>query len=413
MTDAVPRRIRVKSAAPLPEFKIWVSIPFGIETIGKLKNHFCENVCFLEDLGLQSSWLVLELEDYELLDASPTSLLQDGDVLVIKRRITPIPSKRKAERQDPSSSQHKKRKLSVTSISGSSSTSGSSETTSSSSASSSSTSSTSSTTDSSTADSSTNTLRRRSTVTQNNPKPANLKQIRPAQLSQPVPPGLGKSSTHARNKRRKLKRQRQKERTDISLDDHARKQAVHSDQIVEENITHDGLPLFPPSQDEVAPNIPEKANAPYFIPPSERDSLPRNIFVTSIDVEDPTYHDYPLRKTDTIPIVELPSDDLYDWDVIDKEWDTYTKIAASTFLSAGMVVGWRAFGLNPTTLTPEISLLHLGKVIEHISDNIRIAVISRGNASFGGVVVEEEPEEELTKTKESIISEEWRIINHS
>lgn len=82
MTNAAPTRIRVKSAAPLSEFRIWASIPLGIETIGKLKDHLCENVYFLKGSGLQSSWLMLELEDYELLDASPISLLQDGDVLM-------------------------------------------------------------------------------------------------------------------------------------------------------------------------------------------------------------------------------------------------------------------------------------------------------------------------------------------
>lgn len=246
-----------------------------------------------------------------------------------------------------------------------------------------------------------------------------------------MPPGLGKPSTHARNKRRKIKRQRQKNQTETLPEDHDWKQADHAGQTIKEGIVHDNLPLFPTSrnQDEFASKISDKANAPHFIPPSGRVPLPRNIFVTSVDVEDPAYQVYSLRKADT-PIIELPSDNLHDWDGIDKKWNTYTKIAALTTLSAGMVVGWRvrvvsisghvdtiiifqAFGLNPTTLTPEPSLLHLGKIIENISDSIRIAVISRGKASFGGVVVEEEPEEELAKLKESIISEEWRIINHS
>lgn len=69
--------------------------------------------------------------------------------------------------------------------------------------------------------------------------------------------------------------------------------------------------------------------------------------------------------------------------------------------------------MDPVTLTPEASLLHLGKIIEGSSDNVRIAVLSRGSASFGRVIVDEEPEEELEKSKGSMILEKWRIIDQS
>lgn len=75
-------RIRVKSAQPLPEFRAWIPIPQGVETIGNLKVRIAESIQTTRNINFEPHSLVLELEDYELLDGSPVNLLRESDVIL-------------------------------------------------------------------------------------------------------------------------------------------------------------------------------------------------------------------------------------------------------------------------------------------------------------------------------------------
>ncbi|GJJ07812.1 hypothetical protein Clacol_002017 [Clathrus columnatus] len=241
-------------------------------------------------------------------------------------------------------------------------------------------------------------------------------------ISKPlIPPGMGKPSTHSRNRRRKIKRWKQKTQN-IIQDGNEDQQGYNSHEAVKESIIHDHLPFFPPHTNTLQQCVPSKArdnrdSLPHplanFIPPSERHDLPSNIFVTSIDVEDMNYWKDHSACEENFQLEEIPYGTNFDWDTIDGSWNTYPKVTSSTLISKGSILGWRAFGLNPSTLTPDVSLLHLGKVLEIDSNGIHIVILSRGMASFGGVILEEGSEEEIIRKREDIILENWRLIDRS
>lgn len=117
-----------------------------------------------------------------------------------------------------------------------------------------------------------------------------------------------------------------------------------------ENVAHDELPFFPthpPASLQDPSTTFENSTKPdptpflvTLVPPSERPDLPSNIIVTSVDVEDDTYQRHSALEVDTQD-EGLTPELTPDWAAVDKDWNMYTEVTASTPLAAGMMIGWK------------------------------------------------------------------------
>ncbi|KAI0751669.1 hypothetical protein C8Q80DRAFT_1268869 [Daedaleopsis nitida] len=221
-------RVKIESVAPLPHVKAWFSA-HALPTIYDLKTALCTDLNPLKDASIEAQDLLLLLDDFELLDASPIDVVHDGDLIVIKKTSGTLTNlhKRKASTQDALSPTRKRAKTedgkraqpkalngtttanrahtkqrapSPSSSSGSSSESDSESESSSSDSESSDSDSSDSSSDSSSSSSapSATTTRRKTKLP--------LPKAKPTSSAPPVPPGLGKSSTHSRNIRRRRKK---------------------------------------------------------------------------------------------------------------------------------------------------------------------------------------------------------------
>lgn len=78
-------RLRILTASPLPEVKAWFNVDTAsTRTITDLKRRICDGVVALNDAHVLAKDLILLLDDFELLDASPLDILRDGDLMCIK-----------------------------------------------------------------------------------------------------------------------------------------------------------------------------------------------------------------------------------------------------------------------------------------------------------------------------------------
>ncbi|KAF8960257.1 hypothetical protein BDZ97DRAFT_1760892 [Flammula alnicola] len=234
-------RIRIQTHSPLPEIKAWFvpdvhNLP---DTIYDLKEALCWRVQALKDGQYHGQNLILLLEDFELLNDSPFSAVRDGDLICIKQSSSPKvadmemgveleqPRERKRKRSQTASTSipkatplsslparapavlppSKKRTLKQPEPS---SESGSESDTSSSSSSSSSASGSSSSSASSSSSSSSGSSSPPKSLPSKKPaaKASTIPKSVPDVIH--VPPGLGKPSTHSRNKRRRKKREYEK-----------------------------------------------------------------------------------------------------------------------------------------------------------------------------------------------------------
>ncbi|EMD31767.1 hypothetical protein CERSUDRAFT_119350 [Gelatoporia subvermispora B] len=97
-------RVKVESIPPLPTIKAWFGV-HSASTVSDFKSVLCSDLPALRDARTQARDILLVLEDYELLDASPVDVVRDGDLIFIKRN----PSVFTKRRRDSSVSLPRKR----------------------------------------------------------------------------------------------------------------------------------------------------------------------------------------------------------------------------------------------------------------------------------------------------------------
>ena len=89
-------RVRVQTSTPLPPAKFWFASD-GDSGVNLFKKSLARSAP-LSKHKLNEENLVLELDGFELLDDfSMDQLVKDGDLLVVKQRISAASKKRKAE----------------------------------------------------------------------------------------------------------------------------------------------------------------------------------------------------------------------------------------------------------------------------------------------------------------------------
>ncbi|KAH7930316.1 hypothetical protein BV22DRAFT_1028542 [Leucogyrophana mollusca] len=346
-------RIRVSLVHPFPVFKAWVPVDGAdsIQTVEHLKNDLCSRLAVLRDLRVKSRELILLVDEFELLDDSPISIVRDGDLVCVKKKV-PETGPSVAQGVSSGLNDLKRKRRSPT-------PSESSSETSSSSSESSDTSSESSTSDSSSSESSSSDSDSDSGDSSILPAPNPVHSLRkhspivtPQKAQQAasfVPPGYGKQSTRSRNLRRRRKRQYDKEdpgqpappaktsaANAVALGDKSTTTSSPEPLVDEgENIEPHLMMMsfrnknkrkgFKQSMTKVLPAkiifselakevgempVPSSQSAglsvvaetstqppPRLIPPSERKHLPPNLFVTSVDVEEGMKHSKKKRKT--------------------------------------------------------------------------------------------------------------------
>lgn len=110
---------------------------------------------------------------------------------------------------------------------------------------------------------------------------------------------------------------------------------------------------------------------PTFIPPSEREDLPKNMFVTSIEVDWRTDQGATSQKHGNVHLEAEVQDDDYavqaldpnprhsiDWAVIETTWDRYKTLEPSTKLLPDSIVGWKVVLLLQHMVTRLIRIAH-------------------------------------------------------
>ncbi|TFK88073.1 hypothetical protein K466DRAFT_489685 [Polyporus arcularius HHB13444] len=216
-------RVKIESVAPLPHVKAWFSAQ-ALPTIHDLKISLCSDLFAFKHASIDAEDIVLILDDFELLDSSPTDIVRDGDLIIVKKTPLSTHHKRKAAGQDTSSQPRKRSKTDngkalpkppTTRLKGRAPSPSSSESSSGSSSESSSDSD-SSTSDSESSDSDSSSSSSSSSLSNSSSSTSSAKSSKkklvkgdtgkPKSNTPPVPPGLGKPSTHSRNLRRRRKK---------------------------------------------------------------------------------------------------------------------------------------------------------------------------------------------------------------
>lgn len=79
-------RIRVRSVGPLPSVKAWYEVSVGAmepKTVADLKNELCQTVFGHEqDMSVTAANIIIELDEFELLDNSSLNVVHENDLLV-------------------------------------------------------------------------------------------------------------------------------------------------------------------------------------------------------------------------------------------------------------------------------------------------------------------------------------------
>jgi hypothetical protein len=87
----------------------------------------------------------------------------------------------------------------------------------------------------------------------------------------------------------------------------------------------------------------------------------------------------------------------------------------SLILHSGL---FQAFGIDPVSLTPQASMLHLGRVVSVDVENVLLQPLTHpniGRASFGRASARDEQEElveQISKPLKEVWSNEWKLISH-
>lgn len=84
-------RVKIESVAPLPHVKAWFSAQ-ALPTIHDLKISLCSDLFAFKHASIDAEDIVLILDDFELLDSSPTDVVRDGDLIMYVRLRFALPS---------------------------------------------------------------------------------------------------------------------------------------------------------------------------------------------------------------------------------------------------------------------------------------------------------------------------------
>jgi hypothetical protein len=76
------QRIRLQSCALLPSFRVWFLVPQHVVDVQSLKRVICTQLPALKGLDISPTQLILEIDDFELIDECAIDLVRDGDILV-------------------------------------------------------------------------------------------------------------------------------------------------------------------------------------------------------------------------------------------------------------------------------------------------------------------------------------------
>lgn len=472
-------RLKISTIHPLNLFKAWFALDDEAHTIEQLKRALCARL----PIGMQADNITLVMDEYDLLDESPISILRDGDTVCIKRATAasrpglssnkvPLPATQKRKRRASTSSE---------SSSGSSSSSSSSD----------------SSDDSSSSSSSSDSDSESDTDVQNlSRRPSGGRVIAPSKSKALqdnalfVPPGYGKPSTRNRNLRRRRKRVAEHNQPpDEPLAPTSGANAVLPLPIQQNSLTRTSSEAYvADAEPESEPNVmmvslrnknkkknfrqlmvkplPPKIvfadleNAPNqtelqdkilptgtsdaekvavhsvkharLIPPSERDGLPSNIFVTSVDVEEGKW---PKKRRSKGELVTASYDDEsctanFSLDYgsaevpmtltnpnealylrAEQQWDLLPKITSGSQAKVDIIVAYKALAINPVTWTPEM-LMKVARVKSLSSTHITTSPLQRPvQVSFSGLVdVAEGDEEDETNTWADVLSQDWRVV---
>ncbi|TDL14653.1 hypothetical protein BD410DRAFT_902954, partial [Rickenella mellea] len=228
-------RFRVATKPGLPFVKAWFTVKDGLyqtETVALLKKDLCSRIPALGDESVNAADIQLSIDGFDLLDSDELDVIRENDIVCIAKVERSFSMKRKWTEEadsEPTSQPRKKSKdthelnggirispVTRDLVTSSPGTSSNDETTSSSSSDSESddSSSESSSASSDSGPETSPTLTRPKTQKVPSTDTARIEASSAAASRVPhVPPGHGKSSTHSRNARRKLKRQALREQS--------------------------------------------------------------------------------------------------------------------------------------------------------------------------------------------------------
>ncbi|KAF8516018.1 hypothetical protein BU17DRAFT_93130 [Hysterangium stoloniferum] len=461
------RRVRLESSHPLPILKVWFLLPDN-SNVESFKVSLCERLAVLRDASISPGQLTLEVDGFELPGESTIDLIRETDIIMLKPSAQSL--KRKATIQQKEQVSQKRMKLSTTTSSDSSSSSSSESSDSDSDTDTSSTSSSDSAPLPASSKLAVNNIKPIVHPLKARSAPACTISHTPNAQIQTIPPGMGKPSTQSRNKRRKIKRQASRAtNAHCSISDDATALAPvagseHPSTSPKHNGTMQPVESAPQWQFETSvPRtlssslgnrnkskafksamenaIPQKTVFPgkqpqqvYFVPPSERGDLPPNIFVSSIDVEwrtgqgrsqshrqEQQVEGPPLDALPTYPdeaqTPQTSNQDAIDWATVERRWSQYPTLDVSLIekLLPTHIVAWKAFGLDPVSLTPQSSMLHMARVITVADHTILVSLLVRpgiGQAAFGRASFNDgdSPEEEQASFPLTEILG-WKLIN--
>jgi len=157
-----------------------------------------------------------------------------------------------------------------------------------------------------------------------------------------------------------------------------------------------------------------QAPAPRLVPPSEKQEkglLPPNILVTSVNVEEGLRPDKkPVIPPDVgqseTPPAGRPAGE-FDRTVIQANWDSLGLVSSVTGLPTGTIVGWKALGINPVTITPEV-MLRVGTIVNCDENQVTVKFLDWTGVRLGT----EEGVEEIEESHEwGDIVGQWRIVS--
>jgi len=158
-----------------------------------------------------------------------------------------------------------------------------------------------------------------------------------------------------------------------------------------------------------------QALAPRLVPPSEKQEkslLPPNVFVTSVDVEERLWPSkrpksvIPDTKRSKTPPVGR-TDGESDLTVIQAKWDSLGLVSDVTGLPTGTTVGWKALGINPATITPEV-MLRVGTIVNCDENWVTVKSSDWSSVRLGS----EEDGEEIEESYEwGDVVGQWRIVS--
>ncbi|KAG0698015.1 hypothetical protein DFH29DRAFT_943544 [Suillus ampliporus] len=469
-------RLKISTVHPLSPFKAWFALDTEVYTIAQLKCTLCAR---LPIIGLQADNIILVMDGYDLLDDSPISILRDGDAVCIKCTSQPgMSSNRILELPLPATLKRKRHPFSASDISSSSSSASSS--------SSSSSDDSSSATSSSDSDSDAPTPPRQPVEKR---VVATTKSKTPQDNISFVPPGYGKPSTRNRNLRRRRKRLAEHNNppeeplaptsgansilplpmslTRTSSEAYAADAEPESEpQVMMVSLRNKNKkknfrqlmdkPLPPKIVFAELENAPmqETASEPLdkpiptgtstqdkvsihpvkharLIPPSERNDLPSNIFVTSVDLEEGIWPKKKRRSKEE-PVTASYHDDSCTADLnldygpaevsgvnldealhlrAEQQWDSLPKITNVSQVKVDNIVAYIALAINPMTFTPEF-LTTVARVTCISSTHMTARPLQRpAQVSFGGLTEETEADtEDETHAWADVLGSDWRVV---